>query len=103
MIDDAGFRKQITWAVVAVVCAAIIAAGIYFGLRHDRSESTRSSGGSSYSRESSSSDDVTVYVTRTGECYHRGSCSYLRSSKIPMKLSEAKRRYRPCSRCDPPR
>ena len=103
MTDDASFRNQYTWAIIAVVCAAIIATGIYFGLRHDRSESIRSSGDSSYSGESSSSDDVIVYVTRTGQCYHRGSCSYLRSSKIPMKLNEAKRRYRPCSRCGPPR
>lgn len=48
-------------------------------------------------------EDVIVYVTRTGQCYHRGSCSYLRKSKIPMKLSEARQQYRPCSRCNPPR
>lgn len=46
--------------------------------------------------------DVTVYVTRTGKKYHRGSCSYLRKSRIPMNLSEAKTRYGPCSRCRPP-
>lgn len=45
---------------------------------------------------------VTVYVTRTGSKYHRGSCSYLRQSRIPMDLEEAKRRYGPCSRCSPP-
>ncbi len=47
--------------------------------------------------------DVTVYVTRTGRKYHRGSCRYLRKSRIPMKLSEAKARYGPCSVCGPPR
>ena len=47
-------------------------------------------------------NDPIVYVTRTGKCYHRGSCSYLRKSKIPIKLSEARKRYRPCSRCRPP-
>jgi len=47
-------------------------------------------------------ESVMVYVTRTGNKYHRGSCSYLRKSKIPMKLSEAKKRYGPCSRCKPP-
>jgi hypothetical protein len=50
------------------------------------------------------STDVTVYVTRTGEKYHVGSCSYLRQSKISISLSEAKRQgYTPCSRCNPPR
>ena len=43
----------------------------------------------------------TVYITRTGKKYHRGSCSYLRSSKIPISLSDAKRGYSPCSVCQP--
>ncbi len=48
-------------------------------------------------------EDVTVYITRTGSKYHRGSCSYLRKSRIPISLKEAKRRgYTPCSRCNPP-
>lgn len=48
--------------------------------------------------------EVTVYVTKTGAKYHRADCSYLRRSKIPMKLSEAKAGgYTPCSRCSPPR
>lgn len=48
------------------------------------------------------SADVTVYVTRTGSKYHQSGCSYLSKSQIPMKLSEAKARYGPCSRCRPP-
>jgi hypothetical protein len=47
-------------------------------------------------------NEVTVYVTRTGNKYHRGSCQYLRQSKFPMPLSEAKRKYAPCSVCRPP-
>lgn len=46
--------------------------------------------------------DETVYVTRTGSKYHRSTCSSLRSSSIPMKLSEATARYGPCGRCSPP-
>jgi len=49
-------------------------------------------------------ETVTVYVTRTGKKYHRGYCSNLRSSRIPVSLRDAKaRRYGPCSRCGPPR
>jgi len=44
--------------------------------------------------------EETVYVTRTGSKYHRPGCRYLKSS-IPMKLSEAKTRYSPCSVCRP--
>jgi hypothetical protein len=47
-------------------------------------------------------DEVTVYVTRTGAKYHRGSCRYLSRSKIPMPLGDARLSYDPCSVCDPP-
>lgn len=48
--------------------------------------------------------DIIVYITKTGTKYHRGSCSYLRSSKIPIKLKDAVARgYTPCSRCNPPK
>ena len=43
-----------------------------------------------------------VYVTRTGEKYHRASCTSLRSSKIEMPLAEAAGRYAPCKTCRPP-
>ncbi|MDQ3802960.1 MAG: hypothetical protein M3416_03790 [Acidobacteriota bacterium] len=47
---------------------------------------------------------VTVYITRTGERYHRGSCRHLHSSKIPVSLREAKSRgYTPCKVCRPAR
>jgi competence protein ComEC len=47
---------------------------------------------------------ATVYVTNTGECYHRRDCRYLSSSRIPTTLSRAEADgYRPCSVCDPPR
>jgi hypothetical protein len=44
-------------------------------------------------------DDSTVFVTRTGEKFHLSGCQYLRTSKIPMKLSEAVKRFTPCSVC----
>jgi uncharacterized membrane protein len=49
------------------------------------------------------SADTVVYITRTGEKYHMGSCSYLRQSKIETTLGSAvSRGYGPCSRCRPP-
>lgn len=46
----------------------------------------------------------TVYITYTGEKYHRSFCQYLHSSKISIALEEAvKRGYDGCSRCHPPR
>lgn len=46
--------------------------------------------------------DETVYITRTGNTYHRAGCGYLGSSKISLPLSEAREKYKPCSRCNPP-
>lgn len=44
----------------------------------------------------------TVYVTKTGSKYHTAGCRYLRSSSIPMALSDAIKYYSPCSVCKPP-
>lgn len=49
-------------------------------------------------------ENITVYITRTGTKYHMGTCSYLRASRIPISLKEAcARGYTPCSRCNPPK
>lgn len=46
--------------------------------------------------------DQIVYITNTGEKYHRGNCRYLRKSKIAIKKSEAiDRGYEPCKVCKP--
>ena len=47
--------------------------------------------------------DTIVYITRTGEKYHTGSCQYLSRSKIEITLGSAVARgYGACSRCKPP-
>lgn len=47
---------------------------------------------------------VTVYITKTGEKYHRNGCRYLSRSQIAIALSDAKSQgYTPCSVCTPPR
>ena len=43
-----------------------------------------------------------VYVTRTGQKYHVDGCPSLSKSKIPISLAEAKQKYTPCSKCNPP-
>ncbi len=46
-------------------------------------------------------EDV-VYVTASGEKYHRDGCRYLKTSKTPMTLGEARGRgYEPCKVCKP--
>lgn len=49
------------------------------------------------------SQEVTVYITKTGKKYHRDGCGSLSKSKIPITLEEAKSKgYEPCKTCNPP-
>ena len=48
-------------------------------------------------------DDTIVYITPTGEKYHRESCSYTNPEtvrELTIRFAEI-RGYEPCSRCDP--
>lgn len=48
-------------------------------------------------------EEIIVYITNTGEKYHRGSCRTLKKSKIETTLSEAiASGYEPCGICHPP-
>jgi len=47
--------------------------------------------------------EVIVYATKTGKKYHKGSCRYLKKSRIPMKLADAKKVLTPCGSCRPPK
>jgi hypothetical protein len=50
----------------------------------------------------SQTDDLTVYITRTGNKYHKSSCQYLKHSRIGIRLSVAKEQgYTACSACHP--
>lgn len=43
-----------------------------------------------------------VYITDTGEKYHKDGCQYLSESKIPISKSDAiNRGIEPCSKCNP--
>lgn len=44
-----------------------------------------------------------LYRTYSGECYHRASCSYLKSRIEVTKESAKAIGLRPCSRCNPPK
>lgn len=47
-------------------------------------------------------EETTVYITNTGDKYHRGTCRHLKDSKIEKKLSEVINNYAPCGTCKPP-
>lgn len=49
-----------------------------------------------------SDEDGTVYITATGDKYHRGTCRYVSKSKIPKSCAWVKAHgYTPCSVCKP--
>jgi uncharacterized lipoprotein NlpE involved in copper resistance len=62
-----------------------------------------SNSSSQYTPTEQTPKEVTVYITRTGQKYHRIGCRYLSKSCIPVSLDEAKTRYGACSVCNPPR
>ncbi len=44
----------------------------------------------------------TVYITKTGTKFHRGTCSSLSKSKIAISFEEAcAKMYEPCGKCNP--
>ncbi|MDR0623609.1 MAG: hypothetical protein LBG10_04190, partial [Treponema sp.] len=48
-------------------------------------------------------EDIAVYVTNSGNRYHRDNCRSLRRSRIAVTLEDAvKSGYGPCSICNPP-
>ena len=52
------------------------------------------------SQQASDEQSQTVYITNTGEKYHRDGCQYLRQSKIAISLDDAiNQGYTACSRC----
>jgi len=107
-MSDINPKKLVQSAFSALWVIFIISYGIYSLIQDNQTQPTYQTSKSNPSVLADKTfnqidkDALIVYVTRTGECYHRSNCSYLRHSKIPMRLSEAQNRFRPCSRCKPP-
>ena len=58
--------------------------------------------GCSSNKAVKNSPEITVYITKTGDCYHRANCSYLKKSKIAISLKNAiDEGYSRCSKCNP--
>lgn len=48
-------------------------------------------------------DRTIVYVTPSGKKYHTANCRSLRSTRTPITLEEARKKYEPCKQCNPPK
>ena len=68
----------------------------------DNSSSSTAVSSSETVEESSTSTSYTVYITKTGEKYHRDGCRYLKKSQIAIdKNAAVAQGYTPCSVCNP--
>lgn len=81
------------WA--KIICIVLLACLLFIGMGSkcpwDKDSSSNGSSG----------DDI-VYITETGDKYHRSNCRYLSQSKIPIERREAIRQgYTACSVCKP--
>lgn len=66
------------------------------------STGTKSSSSGSSSTGSAISTSAIVYITKTGEKYHRAGCQYLRNSSTEISKSNAiSQGYTACSKCNP--
>ncbi len=84
---------------------AFVVTGAYLGLRQKPSSPTVVACETPACRDACvarTMHDPVVYTTGGNRYYHRRSCPYVRSSKTPMRHSQAWQRYRPCSGCKPP-
>ncbi|MFC1539907.1 thermonuclease family protein [Gemmatimonadota bacterium] len=71
------------------------------GVRSDRAGEAVD--GSTGIDASTTGDTQIVYITNSGEKYHREGCHHLRHSRIPITVTAARERgYTACSVCKPP-
>ncbi len=90
------FKKAIAGVLVALVLFAISAALLCLPTSEKSKDFSDSN---SYLITQHENDSEIVYITNTGEKYHKSDCGYLKSS-IPISLGEARQKgYTPCSRC----
>lgn len=95
-------RRKIILTVVAAIYVFVAALGIYLGQQKSQSQPTTQPCVSSIAGPAKT-DDIQVFVARSGMWYHRGYCRELQRSGIPAKLSRVRQYCRPCTKCRPQR
>jgi beta-lactamase superfamily II metal-dependent hydrolase len=98
-----GVRTYTTWKDGTITVTFSASGAVRWRFTRSSKPVSAGSGSSGGATTAPSSGDPIVYITATGECYHRDGCRYLSKSKIAIRLSKAKAEgYRPCSVCKPP-
>ncbi len=93
-------RRQISllFAVFFILCAVFF----YAQNKPEASQPTNTDAHHTISSVQNNPAQSLVYITETGEKYHRRNCRYLFRSKLKISLEEAvEKGYVPCSVCMP--
>ena len=95
-------RRKIILISIAIIYILVAAVGIYLGRQKNRQQPIIQSNIAS-AAVSADNGDTIVFVTRDGLWYHRAACRELLESRMPVKLSMARKYCRPCTKCRPQR
>jgi hypothetical protein len=95
-------KRKIILVSIAAIYIVVAALGIYLGHQKSRPQPLIQPSIAS-AAEPADNGDTIVFVTRDGLWYHRAACRELRESRIPVKLSVARKYCRPCTKCRPQR
>jgi hypothetical protein len=88
---------------ITVLTAVVVSLKLYIVNRDKRfhEEADKINSNTNITISEKQKKEITVFVTETGGRYHLENCGYLRYSKIPVPLEQAKEEYLPCSVCRP--
>jgi len=90
--------------IVLIVAYAVIIGQAYDSEENVLAKSLSKSASALECKDKEKKKEVIVYITKTGKKYHKGSCRYLKKSKIKITLEKAcKGGYTPCKVCKPPK
>lgn len=74
--------------------------GVDAGVKSAKASASVSKSETTGSTATTAEKSMTVYITNTGEKYHRYGCQYLKKSCIPIDINDARSSgYTACSRC----
>lgn len=90
--------------IIRIVCVVLIVSVCASSFILPKVLSKPKANTDTYWEELEEQSNTFVYITDTGQCYHRKYCQYLYSSEFSLTVAEAKEcGYRPCKKCNPPR
>ena len=93
-------KRKLINRVAGVVLSGIIGLTVFSGVSVRAEETKGKQIESSISTSENEKKSEQYYKTKTGKCYHKGSCGCLKKSKIEVSKEEIEKAdLKPCSKC----